>query len=59
MPRQAALPVRSAGKEITLTCSIGATVGYPDENPEAAIKRVDEALYAAKESGRDRVVTRA
>ncbi len=48
-----------SGQGIPLTCSIGVTVGYPDEDPQAAIKRVDEALYAAKAAGRDRVVTRA
>lgn len=48
-----------SGQGIPLTCSIGVTVGYPDEDPQAAIKRVDDALYAAKAAGRDRVVTRA
>lgn len=38
-----------------LSCSIGYTVLKPDEDVNPAIRRADEALYAAKESGRDQV----
>lgn len=47
-------------QSIGFTCSIGVTVVDPDgDSPEAALKRADEALYAAKASGRDRVVAAA
>jgi len=38
-----------------VTFSGGIAVWDGDESPEALIKRADDALYAAKESGRDRV----
>lgn len=48
----------SDGKELRYTVSIGvAQVDLSvDENIEPAIKRADEALYRAKEEGRNRVV---
>jgi diguanylate cyclase (GGDEF)-like protein len=41
-----------------LTLSIGATVIAPAEDLASAMSRADEALYAAKAAGRDRVVAR-
>ena len=40
-----------------ITCSIGVAAWHGDEPDEAVFKRMDEALYAAKQSGRNRVVT--
>ncbi len=41
--------------DTAVTFSAGIAVWDGDESPEALIKRADEALYAAKEGGRDRV----
>jgi PleD family two-component response regulator len=38
------------------SCSIGATLYLEEEEIKSTIKRADEALYRAKESGRDQVV---
>jgi len=38
------------------TCSIGGTIYKDAEDIEVAIKRADEAVYEAKESGRNKVV---
>jgi diguanylate cyclase (GGDEF)-like protein len=44
------------GQAIPFTVSIGVTERRPDEHDvEAVLKRVDEALYKAKETGRNRV----
>ncbi len=40
-----------------LTCSFGVVEARPGEDGESLMGRVDEALYAAKELGRDRVET--
>jgi diguanylate cyclase (GGDEF)-like protein len=42
--------------EIALTCSIGAASFRADDNVEAFLQRADQALYQAKQSGRDRAV---
>ena len=42
------------GRRIPITISAGFAVGA-DEDPESLIRRADEALYAAKEGGRNRV----
>jgi diguanylate cyclase (GGDEF)-like protein len=50
-------PVRFGGREITMTASIGAfavPLGYA-ANPDAALHQADDALYAAKNAGRNRV----
>jgi diguanylate cyclase len=45
-------------KGLVITVSIGVGGVIASETPEAFIKRVDGALYCAKETGRNRVVVR-
>ena len=40
-----------------VTISIGATEYHPQEDPENFIARADAALYKAKQTGRNKVVT--
>lgn len=42
----------------TLTCSFGVTQLQTKDTKESVIKRLDEALYAAKHSGRNKVETK-
>ncbi len=44
------------GTEVAFTTSIGVATLLPGEDTEALLGRVDESLYKAKETGRDRVV---
>jgi len=43
------------GKTVCMTISIGVAVLLPDENPEQLLWRADQALYQAKQSGRNRI----
>jgi diguanylate cyclase (GGDEF)-like protein len=57
--RVATVVVESGGGQARVTASIGvATVRTDDASIEAAIQRADEAMYAAKQAGRNRVVAR-
>jgi two-component system cell cycle response regulator len=49
------------GKEtLDVTCSVGLTVGdHLSDTSDSVLKRADEALYAAKQSGRNKVVAQA
>lgn len=50
-------PISSEDNEITVTASAGvAMLDASDQSPDALIARADGALYAAKRTGRDRVV---
>ncbi len=40
-----------------ITCSFGVAQFYPDDTAESVIKRADDAMYAAKQAGRNRVET--
>ena len=41
-----------------VTCSFGVTQFLPNDDAESVTKRVDDALYEAKASGRDKVVSK-
>lgn len=41
-----------------VTCSFGVAQYYPDDTVETLITRADDAMYAAKQGGRNRVETR-
>ncbi|HEY5720210.1 MAG TPA: GGDEF domain-containing protein, partial [Gammaproteobacteria bacterium] len=45
-----------SGEPIEFTTSIGVAQLAPDEEAEQLLSRVDDSLYKAKESGRDRVI---
>lgn len=45
-----------AGEPISLSVSMGAVLARSDDDPDAVLRRADDALYSAKQSGRDRVV---
>jgi two-component system cell cycle response regulator len=51
--------VQGVERPIPVTCSIGVAVAESREPPDQIIKRADEALYAAKRDGRNRVVAAA
>jgi two-component system cell cycle response regulator len=55
----AASPVDAGGQCHGVTVSLGCAVLAPGETPEALVARADEALYAAKSGGRDRVAAAA
>ncbi len=49
-------PMLIEGHSITVTLSIGVTVVRPGEDPDAAMRQADSALYRAKREGRARTV---
>ena len=48
-------PLETADGLITLTTSIGATIYIAGETPDATVSRADQALYEAKNKGRNQV----
>ncbi|MCL6310443.1 diguanylate cyclase [Pseudomonas syringae] len=48
-------PFHFKGERVTITVSIGLTAFRPSEKSDTAIKRADQALYKAKENGRNRI----
>jgi two-component system, cell cycle response regulator len=51
----AASPVDAGGRRHGITASLGCAILGAGETPEALVARADQALYAAKAAGRDRV----
>lgn len=50
------LVVHVEGQAIRFTVSIGVAITSGDDSPAALVKRADEALYTAKNTGRNRVI---
>ena len=44
-------------RELAVTVSIGVETFKPGDDVKSLLKRADQALYAAKNSGRNRVIT--
>ena len=53
----AAQPVSTPSGTVSTTLSIGVTLKRPDESTDALVARADAAMYRAKQTGRNRVVT--
>jgi len=56
LARAKAMPVIRAGQHLVTGLSIGVAEHRREEPPEAFLGRVDKALYAAKQGGRDQIV---
>jgi diguanylate cyclase (GGDEF)-like protein/PAS domain S-box-containing protein len=54
--RRAAEPIPCDTGTVVATLSIGVTLARPGEGVDALLARADDAMYQAKEGGRDRVV---
>jgi diguanylate cyclase (GGDEF)-like protein/PAS domain S-box-containing protein len=53
---RAAEPIPTPAGPITITLSIGVTLARPDERTDALMARADDAMYQAKNRGRNQVV---
>ncbi len=52
----AAFQAGAGGQMLDVTTSVGVSALHPGDSADKMLKRADQALYAAKERGRDRVV---
>ena len=52
---EAAKTVLADGRTIQVTISIGVTALRASDTPDTVLDRADEALYRAKQAGRNRV----
>ena len=48
-------PITVPGERVTTSLSIGVTLARPGESTDALVERADEAMYRAKQGGRNRV----
>ncbi len=46
-----------AGRDLSVTISLGATLATPGDSPETVLRRADALLYESKRAGRDRITT--
>jgi len=51
-----ALNIDYLDSSITVTCSVGIATGTPQDSTVTLLRRADQALYQAKQDGRDRLV---
>jgi diguanylate cyclase (GGDEF)-like protein/PAS domain S-box-containing protein len=54
--RQALAPIPADEQAISVSLSIGVTLAHRDESADSLIARADDAMFAAKAGGKDRVV---
>ncbi|MEA5391932.1 PAS domain S-box protein [Cyanobium gracile UHCC 0139] len=54
--RAVAEPIVTSAGSLSITLSIGVTMVRPGENPDEIISRADNAMYRAKQTGRNQVV---
>jgi two-component system, cell cycle response regulator len=52
-------PIRAGAERIDVTVSIGVSASAAGDTAERLLKRADEALYRAKQAGRNRVIAEA
>jgi diguanylate cyclase (GGDEF)-like protein/PAS domain S-box-containing protein len=52
------IQVPESGSVVSSSASIGVTLAHPGDNVDGLIARADQAMYEAKSSGRNRVVSR-
>jgi diguanylate cyclase (GGDEF)-like protein/PAS domain S-box-containing protein len=57
MRSAAAEPVSTPSGEVSATLSLGVTLAMPGEDADTVIARADQAMYAAKQSGSNKVIT--